>query len=273
MRKCPLVDEPKFAKHAARDPAAAQHQLLTHVDDAAAPLLGTDFLGDGHGHGYGGGGGGGASDSAGGGGSANSDDHLLLDVECPLSPSDAASSRDGSSRGSEREREREPTPLEAGAKAAALLAAGTALCAVFSDPLVGAVADVARASGVPAFPIAFVFMPLASNASELVSSLAFAASKTSNHISASFNQVYGAVVLNSTLCLGCFLAVLYHQRLPFAFGPEVAVILVPTLLLGSFAARRRTWPAAWGVGALALYPGMALLQLLLSGLAGGDDRG
>ena len=102
---------------------------------------------------------------------------------------------------------------------------------------------------------------------ELVSSLAFAAAQTTSHMSVTFNQVYGAAVLNSTLCLGCFLAVLAHQRLPWTFGPEVAVILLPTLLLGAFACRRRSWPAAWGAGALAMYPLALLLQWGLTRLA------
>jgi hypothetical protein len=39
MRSSPLRDEPKFLKHKARDPQAAAHQLLVHVDDTSAPLL------------------------------------------------------------------------------------------------------------------------------------------------------------------------------------------------------------------------------------------
>jgi Ca2+/Na+ antiporter len=72
--------------------------------------------------------------------------------------------------------------------------------------------------------------------------------------------VYGAVVMNSTLCFGSFLAIIYARRLPWTFASEVAVILVPTLLLGAFAVRRRSWPAAWGLCAVALYPLALLLQ-------------
>jgi Ca2+/Na+ antiporter len=74
-------------------------------------------------------------------------------------------------------------------------------------------------------------------------------------------QVYGAVVLNSTLCLGCFLAIIYSRHLPWTFASEVLVIILPTLLLGFFATRRRSWPAAWGLGAMALYPLVLLMQL------------
>lgn len=81
-------------------------------------------------------------------------------------------------------------------------------------------------------------------------------------------QVYGAVVLNSTLCLGCFLSLVYAKRLPWTFTSEVLVILAPTLLLGALGATRRSWPAAFGLAALAVYPVSLLMQYLLMNVAG-----
>jgi Ca2+/H+ antiporter len=49
------------------------------------------------------------------------------------------------------------------------------LCAVFSDPLVEALTNLSHATGVPPFYVGFVLTPLASNASEFLSSLRFAA--------------------------------------------------------------------------------------------------
>jgi hypothetical protein len=48
---------------------------------------------------------------------------------------------------------------------------------------------------------------------------------------------------------------------------QVIVILVPTLLLGAFATRRRSWPAAWGLAAVLMYPLALLLQFLLMHVA------
>lgn len=39
MRRCPLAVDVKFQKARARDPLAANHQLLEHLDDVHAPLL------------------------------------------------------------------------------------------------------------------------------------------------------------------------------------------------------------------------------------------
>lgn len=66
------------------------------------------------------------------------------------------------------------------------MGAGVALCAIFSDPLVEALSNLSKATGVAPFFVGFVLTPLASNASELVSSLKFAARKKQNNISLTF---------------------------------------------------------------------------------------
>jgi Ca2+/H+ antiporter len=73
-------------------------------------------------------------------------------------------------------------------RAGALLAGGVALCVVFSDPLVESLTNLSRASGVPAFAVGFVLTPLASNSSEFVSSLRFAARKRISNMSLTLAQ-------------------------------------------------------------------------------------
>ena len=58
---------------------------------------------------------------------------------------------------------------------------------------------------------------LASNASELVSSLHFAAKKRKKNISLTYSQVYGAVTMNNTMCLGLFMIVIHAQGLEWTF--------------------------------------------------------
>lgn len=73
-------------------------------------------------------------------------------------------------------------------RAGASLAAGVALCSVFSEPLVDSLTNLSRASGVPAFAVGFVLTPLASNSSEFVSSLKFAARKRITNMSLTLSQ-------------------------------------------------------------------------------------
>ena len=77
------------------------------------------------------------------------------------------------------------------------LGGGIAMCAVFSDPLVEALTTLSSQTGVPPFAVGFVLTPLASNASEVLSSLEFAAKKRVKNISLTFSQVRVSLLLRS----------------------------------------------------------------------------
>ncbi|KAF8069707.1 NCL2 [Scenedesmus sp. PABB004] len=134
------------------------------------------------------------------------------------------------------------------------MGAGIALCAVFSDPLVDALSNLSRASGVPPFFVGFVLTPLASNSSELVSSLAFAARKRRRTLSLTLSQVYGAVTINNTMCLGLFLVVVYLRDLPWVYSSEVTVIVACTLAVGWLGWSRSSFQSGWALPVMALYP-------------------
>ncbi|WIA37902.1 hypothetical protein OEZ86_001279 [Tetradesmus obliquus] len=152
-------------------------------------------------------------------------------------------------------------------RAVAQMGAGIALCAVFSDPLVDALTHLSRASGIAPFIVGFVLTPLASNSSELVSSLTFAARKKRKNMSLTLSQVYGAVTMNNTLVLGLFLVVVHLRKLAWVYSSEVAVIVAATLAVGALGASRSSFRAGWALPALALYPlslgGVYLLDALL----------
>eukprot|EP00850_Spirogloea_muscicola_P001311 SM000005S17108 [mRNA] locus=s5:191804:194416:+ [translate_table: standard] len=152
-------------------------------------------------------------------------------------------------------------------RAALLLLFGASLVALFADPIVDAIGGLSTATGVPPFFVAFIITPLASNASELVSSLQFARGKRRRNISLTFSQVYGAISMNNTLCLGIFLGLVYARGLTWNFSSEVTVILFTILVLGVLGGSRTTIPAWVAFPVLALYPlslgGVAALDYLL----------
>jgi Ca2+/Na+ antiporter len=76
------------------------------------------------------------------------------------------------------------------------------------------------------FYVSFVVTPICSNASELVSSLLFAAKKKKENVSMTFSQLYGAATMNNTLCLGIFCALVYFKNLERYYSAEVTVILL-----------------------------------------------
>lgn len=70
-----------------------------------------------------------------------------------------------------------------------LLLLGTALAAIFADPLVDAVDNFSVATSIPSFFISFIAMPLVTNSSEAVSSIIFASRKKQRTSSLTFSEV------------------------------------------------------------------------------------
>lgn len=135
------------------------------------------------------------------------------------------------------------------------LTAGMVLIAVFADPMVGAVSSLSRACGMPSpFFASFVLTPFASNASELVSSLYFAAKKKKKNISLTYSQIYGAVTMNNTMCLGLFLVVMRAKGLEWTFTSETVCVVAATVAVGAVGASKKTLKTSLVLPALAVYP-------------------
>ncbi|KAI5054922.1 hypothetical protein GOP47_0030067 [Adiantum capillus-veneris] len=147
------------------------------------------------------------------------------------------------------------------------LVSGAALAATFSDPLIDSIQGFSNASRIPPFFVAFVVVPLASNASELFSSIVFAMKKRKRNISLTYSQIYGSVTMNNTLCLGIFLGIVYARGLTWDFSSEVTVVLLNILLVGLIGASRVTFPLWYAIPVFSLYflslGGVALLDNLL----------
>ncbi|KAI4321827.1 hypothetical protein MLD38_035161 [Melastoma candidum] len=148
-------------------------------------------------------------------------------------------------------------------KAIMLLVLGTFLAAIFADPLVDAVDEFSDATSIPTFFISFIFLPLATNASEAVSAIIFASRKRQKTASLTFSELYGAATMNNLLCLAVFLALVYIRGLTWDFSSEVLVILIVCVVMGVFASFRTTFPL-WTAGiAFSLYPfSLALVYVL-----------
>lgn len=143
------------------------------------------------------------------------------------------------------------------------------IVAVFADPEVQAVVSLSGNLHLSPFIPAFVLTPFASNASELVSSLQFASKMRKKNISLTFSQVWGACTMNNTMCLGLFLLVVYLRDLEWEFTAETVAILFSTYAVGLVGATRTTFPLAYVLPALALYP--ASLGLVLGLKSAGVD--
>jgi len=131
---------------------------------------------------------------------------------------------------------------------------GTALVLIFSDPMVDVLSQIGVQTGVPAFYVSFVLAPLASNASELVSSFKLAAKKTGTSITQSLQTLEGAACMNNTFCLGIFFFLVYYQGLAWKFTAETLTIFVVQFLVFVIVYSSKVQTMKTGVLIFMMYP-------------------
>lgn len=79
-----------------------------------------------------------------------------------------------------------------------ILTIGTVMVIYFSDPMVDVMQEIAVKAGISPFYVSFVLAPLASNASEVVASMFYAAKKTRKTMTVSLSALEGAACMNNT---------------------------------------------------------------------------
>jgi Ca2+/Na+ antiporter len=117
-------------------------------------------------------------------------------------------------------------------RAFTMLTIGTLLVLLFSDPMVDVMQEIANRVGLPAFYVSFVLAPLASNASEVISSMYYASKKTRKTITVSLSTLCGAAALNNTFCLSIFFFLIFFRGLAWQFTAETIAILLVEIIMG-----------------------------------------
>ena len=150
-------------------------------------------------------------------------------------------------------------------KAFGMMAFALSLILIFSDPMVEVMSNVGERVGIPSFYVAFVLAPLASNASELIASLSYAAKKTRKTITVSLSALEGAACMNNTFCLAIFMALVYFKGLAWKFSAEtISILLVEACV--ALVAMRPTMNLYHAIFVLALFPGSIALVAILEGM-------
>lgn len=112
-----------------------------------------------------------------------------------------------------------------------MLLAGVVLVSVFSDPMVDVMQEIAERAGVSPFYVSFVLAPLASNASEVISSQYYASKKTRKTITVSLTALEGAACMNNTFCLSIFMGLVFFRGLAWQYTAEtIAIIIVEAII-------------------------------------------
>lgn len=120
-------------------------------------------------------------------------------------------------------------------KSAWMMLLGTAVVVIFSDPIVACLSEIGSRLGIRAFFVAFLIIPFISNGSELVASINHSSKKTTMSISTSMAALLGAAVMNNTLVLGVFMALVFSRVRPF---PLVTLLVYSEFFYFLFTFRR-----------------------------------
>lgn len=120
-------------------------------------------------------------------------------------------------------------------RAGVMLAMGTVLVVLFSDPMVDVLSELGVRTGIPAFYVSFMLAPLAANLSEVMASFQYAAKKSQNTIDISLSTLQGACAMNNTFVLGIFMILIYFRSLAWQFFAETFAILLVQVIIAILA--------------------------------------
>lgn len=82
------------------------------------------------------------------------------------------------------------------------------------------------------FYVSFILAPLASNASEVVSSQYYASKKTSKTMTVSMTALEGAAAMNNTFCLSIFMGLIFFRGLAWQYTAETIAIVAVEFIVG-----------------------------------------
>lgn len=117
-------------------------------------------------------------------------------------------------------------------KAFWMLLTGTVLVVLFSDPMVDVMQEIATRAHMSPFYVSFILAPLASNASEVLSSQYYAAKKTTKTITVSLSALEGAASMNNTFCLSIFMGLVFFRPIAWQYTAETVAIVLVQIIVG-----------------------------------------
>jgi len=134
-----------------------------------------------------------------------------------------------------------------------MLAIGTIMVVYFSDPMVEVMQEIAVQASLPPFYVSFVLAPLASNSSEVVASMFYAAKKTHKSMGVSLSALEGAACMNNTFCLCIFMGIIYIRGLAWQYTAETASIVIVQGIMAVLV-QKKVMTTGVALGVLMIFP-------------------
>lgn len=155
-------------------------------------------------------------------------------------------------------------------RAAWMMALGTFVVVVVSDPFVDVLTNWGDRFDINPFYISFVVAPFASNASELLSAYTYAKKKTKSAITTALSTLIGAACMNNTFCLAIFYGLIFFGGLAWQFTAETVAIILIQAIIGVLAIAKdtQTWFVSFII--LLMYPFCLFVVYYLENYVGWD---
>mmetsp|Transcript_148979 Transcript_148979/g.415139 ORF Transcript_148979/g.415139 Transcript_148979/m.415139 type:complete len:521 (-) Transcript_148979:151-1713(-) len=151
-----------------------------------------------------------------------------------------------------------------------MMAVGTALVLIFSDPMVDILSNWGNRLNISPFYISFVLAPFASNASELLSAYNYARKKTQKSMTTALSTLVGAACMNNTFCLAIFLALVYFKDLAWQFTAETLAIVLIQWVIGLMTVKSQQQTVPMAIIILLCYPGCLFVVWFFENICGWD---
>ncbi|KAL7087593.1 hypothetical protein ACP275_13G076100 [Erythranthe tilingii] len=148
-------------------------------------------------------------------------------------------------------------------KAISLLVLGIVMLGLLAEPLIHSVQSLSKAASIPSFFIAFIFVPLATNARITISAIGEVRRKKLNITSLTFSEIYGTVLMNNLLGFSVLLSLIYFRGFSWDFSVEVLMVLIVCAVMGCLASFSTVFPFWTAVFAYMLYPLSLVLVTVL----------
>ncbi|KAL8032050.1 hypothetical protein ABFX02_13G068600 [Erythranthe guttata] len=139
-------------------------------------------------------------------------------------------------------------------KAISLLVLGIVMLGLLAEPLIHSVQSLSKAASIPSFFIAFIFVPLATNARITISAIGEVRRKKLNITSLTFSEIYGTVLMNNLLGFSVLLSLIYFRGFSWDFSVEVLMVLIVCAVMGCLASFSTVFPVWTAVFAYMVYP-------------------
>ncbi|KAK1389276.1 putative sodium/calcium exchanger membrane region, EF-hand domain pair [Heracleum sosnowskyi] len=139
-------------------------------------------------------------------------------------------------------------------KAIALLVLGIVMLALLAEPLIESVHSLSTSADIPPSFVAFVLVPLATNARVAISAIRSASRKIPRTTSLTLSEIYGGVFMNNVLGFSVLLSIVYFYNLSWHFSAQLFIVLFVSVVTGFTASFNSTFPVWKSFVAYLLYP-------------------